>query len=159
MFFAPVSLGGVVKVTCTIPDSKAIFLTVLTSECSSIEGPPFNGSNPQELRQCNGAVTDPLDPNTLTLTVNGTPIVSNLRRFRVQTPFFEFIMPPEDNLFNQPGVTSAGSELDGYFVILKPLRPGKYIIHFGGAFTAGPAAGFSADTTLNLRVVNEGGSE
>jgi hypothetical protein len=42
---------------------------------------------------------------------------------------------------------------------LKPLRPGKYIIHFGGAFTSGPAAGFSADTTLNLRVVNEGGSE
>jgi len=152
VFFAPVSLGGPVTATCTIPANKAIFLTVLTSECSTIEGPPFNGSNPQELRQCNGAVTDTLDPNTLTLTVDGHPVVRNLRQFRVQTPSFKFIMPATDNLFNQPGVTSATSELDGYFVMLKPLAQGQHVIHFGGTFTSGPAAGFSADTTLNLIV-------
>jgi hypothetical protein len=152
VFFVPVSLGGPVTATCTVPANKAIFLTVLTSECSTIEGPPFNGSNPQELRQCNGAVTDPLDPNTLTLTVDDKPVVRDLPRFRVQTPSFEFIMPAADNLFNKPGMTSATSELDGYFVMLKPLPKGKHVIHFGGAFTSGPAVGFSADTTLNLTV-------
>jgi hypothetical protein len=35
-------------------------------------------------------------------------------------------MPPADNLFNQPGVTSATSELDGYFVMLKHLEEGKH---------------------------------
>lgn len=84
--------------------------------------------------------------------VNDKPVVRDLRRFRVQTPSFEFIMPATDNLFNKPGVTSATSELDGYFVMLRPLPKGKYVIYFGGTFNSGPAAGFSGFMTLNLTV-------
>jgi hypothetical protein len=152
VFFAPASFGGSMTVSCTIPARKAIFITVLTDECSTVEPAPFHGSNPQELRNCNGAGTDPLDPNTLTLTVDNKPVVRDLRPFRVQTPSFKFIMPSSDNFLHLPGVASATSELDGYFVMLQPLPKGQHVIHSGGSFTSGPPAGFTAFITLNLTV-------
>ena len=151
VFLAPASLGGSVTMSCSVPATKAIFITVLTDECSSVEPAPFHGSNAPELRNCSGAGADTLDPNTLELSVDGRP-VENLKRFRVQTPAFRFTMPAADNLFGMSGVTSGLSLLDGYFVMLRPLSKGQHVIQFGGAFTSGPASGFAAHTTLNLKV-------
>jgi len=151
VFFAPVSFGGSVTISCTIPAGKAIFITILTDECSTVEAVPFHGSNPQELRNCVGAGTDALDPNALVLTIDHRR-VQNLSRFRVQTPPINFTMPTADNLFGLAAGASGTSMLDGYFVMLTPLPKGHHVLHFGGSFTSGPAAGFSADTTVNLTV-------
>jgi hypothetical protein len=151
MFFAPVSFGQPLTASCTIPASKSIFITVLTDECSTVEPPPFHGNNPQEVRNACAAGADGIDPKALQLTVDDRP-VRDLQPFRVQTPSFEFIMPASDNLLNLPGVTSGTSVLDGYFVILRPLPKGQHVIHFGGSFTSGPAAGFAADTVIHLTV-------
>jgi len=123
MFFAPASFGEPLTISCTIPASKAIFIVLLSPECSTLEPPPFAGSNPQELRECAGGFADGTDLNSLELTVDGKP-VRNLRRFRTQTPYFDFVMPASDNILGQPGVTAGSSVADGYVVILKPLPVG-----------------------------------
>jgi hypothetical protein len=152
VFFAPAALGAPLTISCTIPAGKAIFITLLSPECSTLEPPPYNGSNPQELRNCAGGHADGIDPDTLELTVDNKRVVRDFRRFRVQTPSFEFVMPASDNLLQLPGVTTGTSVADGYFVMLRPLPEGQHVIRFGGSFTSGPSAGFSATTTLNLTV-------
>jgi hypothetical protein len=152
MFFSPSSFAPDVTISCTIPATKAIFVTVLTDECSTVEPPPFHGDNPQEVRNACTTGADGIGLDTLTLTVDNKPVVHDFRRFRVQTPSFEFIMPASGNVLNLPGVTSGTSVLDGYFVILRPLSKGQHVIRVGGSFTSGPAAGFTAFETLNLTV-------
>jgi hypothetical protein len=50
----------------------------------------------------------------------------------VQSPFFEFIMPGQDNVLGLPGVTAGSSVADGYWLILEPLAPGDHVLHFEG---------------------------
>jgi hypothetical protein len=152
MFIAPVSFGQPLTATCTIPAGKSIFITVLTDECSTVEPPPFHGDNPQQVRNTCAVGADGIGLDTLRLTVDNQRVVHDFRRFRVQSPSFEFSMPASNNLLNLPGVTSGTSVVDGYFVILRPLPKGQHVIHFAGAFTSGPAAGFAADTVVNLTV-------
>lgn len=151
VFFAPVSFGAPLTLSCTIPASKAIFIVVIAAECSTLEPPPFHGSNPQELRECAGAGADGVGLNTLKVTIDHSRI-SHLERFRAQSPYYDFVMPAEDNILGQAGVTSGSAVVDGYFLMLKPLSPGTHVVHFEGTFVSGPSAGFSASTTLNLTV-------
>jgi hypothetical protein len=103
------------------------------------------------LRACAGTFTDGVGIHTLKLTIDGAK-VTNLQRFRAQSPFFEFVIPATDNILGLSGVTSASSVSDGYFVMLKPLSPGYHVIHFELAMVSGPAAGFSMSVTYNLTV-------
>jgi hypothetical protein len=43
---------GIAVRECTIPAGKSIFLPVLNLECSTIEAPPWYGTNEQELCDC-----------------------------------------------------------------------------------------------------------
>ena len=77
--------------------------------------------------------------------------VQDLGDFRAQSPFFDFILPP-DNFLGLAGVTSGSAVSDGYWLMLKPLSPGNHVIRFEGAFVSGPGAGFSQNVTYNLTV-------
>jgi hypothetical protein len=135
---------------CTVPRGQAILVPLTAWECSTVEPPPFNGSNPQELRACAGTWTDGVGIDTLKLRIDGAK-VTGLRQFRAQSPFFDFVMPP-DNFLGLNGVTSGSSVSDGYFVMVKPLSPGHHTIHFEGATVSGPGAGISMTVTYNLTV-------
>jgi hypothetical protein len=137
-----------VTLTCTVPTSKALWIPITIVECSTVEPPPFNGNNPQELRTCAAAIADPISVNTLKLKVDGVKI-PNLRRFRTQSPYYDFIMPVTDNLLGLNGMTSGSSVSDGYFVMLKPLSPGRHVIHFEGAWVS---YGVWLSVTYNLTV-------
>ena len=136
--------------TCTVP-SKALLLATGGTECSTLESPPFNGTDPQELRTCAGTIVDGIDINRLKLTIDGKK-VHDLRLFRAQSPFFDFIMPANDNILGLEGVTSGSSVSDEYIVMLKPLSRGNHVIHFEGAYVSGPFAGVWFGVTYNLTV-------
>lgn len=62
----------------------------------------------------------------LVLEVDGTR-VDNLNAYRQATPCFDMgeLAEPKTRVFP--------SAANGYYVMLKPLSPGKHVVHFGGA--------------------------
>jgi hypothetical protein len=137
--------------TCTVPSGRALFFPIINVECSNVEPPPFFGETAQELRECAAELVNGVGVETLQVVVDGKQ-VQNLEDFRVQSPLFDFILPPGDNFLGLPDVTSGSAVSDGYWLMLKPLSPGNHVIHWEGAFVSGPGAGFSQNVTYNLIV-------
>jgi hypothetical protein len=137
--------------TCTVPSGRALFFPIINVECSNVEPPPFFGETAQELRECVAELVNGVGVETLQVVVDGKQ-VQNLEDFRVQSPLFDFILPPGDNFLGLPDVTSGSAVSDGYWLMLKPLSPGNHVIHWEGAFVSGPGAGFSQNVTYNLIV-------
>ena len=75
--------------------------------------------------------------------------ISNLANYRVRSDPFE-VNFPEHNVFGvEPGITRAVS--DGYWIMLKPLPPGKHTLHFGGeAYCQKEMLEFKTDVTYHL---------
>jgi hypothetical protein len=146
-------------VTCDIPAGKALFFPIVNVECSSLELDPFLGQTPTARHDCaenglnlNGNVRDTgID---MTVTIDRVRI-NDLKRFRAQSPDFDFAVPP-DNILSIPGHTVPGSfgqsTADGFYLMLAPLHAGKHTIHFAASLNTGPLAGFKIDTTYNLTV-------
>ncbi len=135
--------------TCTVPAGKALWVANLFNECSTVEPAPYHGDNPQQLRQCALAGTDAIILNTVKFTVDGHSILE-VARFRVQGPYYDFVMPAHDNILGLEGVTAGSSVADGYAIMLKPMSRGHHVIHFEGAF--GPPFGDRYSVTYNLTV-------
>jgi hypothetical protein len=75
-------------------------------------------------------------PDNIQLTINGEPIVSDLKEFRIRTPIFTVIVPEvpygtslKDFLEDSP-ITPGSHQamVDGYFVMLE-LKAGRYWVH------------------------------
>ena len=66
-FASPVS-----PFTCTVETGTEVFVTAWSSECSTVEAPPYFGSNERELRKC--ARKADKKYKHLTITVDGTPV-------------------------------------------------------------------------------------
>jgi len=144
--------GSPVTRSCTVSASKALLVPLAAWECSSVEAPPSYGGNPQDMRTCAATAMDGIGLNTLKLAVDGKDLSNLVKNMRVQTPYYQFTMPPTDNVLGMDGVTSGSSVSDAYLVLLKPLSPGKHRIHFEGTFVSGPAAGGSFAVTYHLTV-------
>jgi len=147
-------LGGSFATTsverdCTVPAGKPIFFPVLNTECSTVEGPPFFGSNEAELRDCAAAIMN--TAVDLFATIDGVA-VSNLDRYRVQSPLYEF-SAPDGGLFGGP--VTGQSVSDGVWLMLMPLSPGSHTIHFGGTQTFGDVT-LTLDVTYHLTVQPQG---
>jgi hypothetical protein len=146
--------GGPVNPTtrrCTIPAGKALFFPLINVECSTVEPAPFYGRDAQQARACAALWNDGIDIKSLKLTIDGKH-VKDLDDFRVQSPFYDFIVPPADNFLGVNGVTSGSSASDGYWVMVKPLSPGMHVIHFEAAWVSGPGAGAVQNVTYILTV-------
>jgi hypothetical protein len=138
--------------TCTVSAAgKALLLPVAFAECSTVEPPPFHGNDPQELRTCAATFSDGIGVDTLKVTVDGKKI-HDLKLFRAQSPFYDFIMPAHDNILGLEGVTSGSSVSDGYWVMLKPLSRGFHVIIGEAQFVSGPGAGPPFSVTYNLTI-------
>ncbi len=138
--------------SCTIPAGKALFAPIINVECSSVESPPFEGDNDQEARTCAALWNDGTDIKHLEFTVDRKN-VKELGDFRVQSPYYYFnMMPATNNFLGVDGATEGYSVSDGYWVMVKPLSPGKHVIHFEGEWVSGPGAGAVQNVTYNLTV-------
>lgn len=150
-FLAGVFLGGTANRSCTVPEGQALFFPVINQD--EINAPNVCGDGPEnssvkDLRAAAKAAIDSV--SGLSLQVDGTNVKGLLQR--IKSTVYEIALP-EDNVFNAPcgspgvpgGIYSPAVD-DGYYVLLKPLKPGEHKIHFEGN------GGFE-DVTYTLTVV------
>jgi hypothetical protein len=142
---APFTLDPAAPPTCTVEHGTRIFVAAVTIECSTVEPPPFFGSNEAELRECAHAVDVP--GSTLTLTVDGEPVPLTL----VETPLLTIDLP-EDNILGVPA-QQALSVAAGFVALLPPLPPGTHQLVITGTGTF-----FGDFTNVTTLVVEPGRS-
>ena len=70
------------------------------------------------------AAADLSDRLTVTAVLDGKKL-SNLNKTRVTSPEFSITMP-NDNIGNVPAGTYFPNVIDGYFIMLKSLKPGSH---------------------------------
>jgi hypothetical protein len=148
VWFLAGTTGGSAERTCTIPAGKAIFFTVVGSECDYASYP--NVKSEPALVLC--AQADVNRAINLQATIDGVNL-KQLDKYRATSPLFSVTFPPH-NIFGSPaGQTQAIS--DGYWVFLQPLPPGKHELHFSGLTPGNPTTGttnFAIDVTYHLTV-------
>jgi hypothetical protein len=139
-----IGLPGPTTIHCTVPTGKMLFLPIINTECSNLEGPPFFGATEAERRLCAEGIMD--GAADLSAKIDGVPI-RKPSRYRVSSPNFHFTVPPNNVL----GVPAGSGEAvgDGYYLMLAPLSAGSHIIEIKGSL---PAFDFAIDTTIVLTV-------
>jgi hypothetical protein len=111
--------------TCDIPESTALLITLLNSECSYAEFPLLKTE--EELRECAKSMQDLVVGGNASL--NNVPI-PNLENYRVQTDIFNFTLP-ENNILNLTSHTTQAIA-DGNWLFLKPLPTGTHELKVKG---------------------------
>jgi len=130
---------------CEIKKGTSILFPIVNAECSNVEDPPFFGATEDEQRECANDFIDEADD--LKVNIDGID-VQHLEKYRIDSPAGGFVFNAvEPNPVAIPeGVGNSVS--DGYWILLKDLKPGEHIITFSG--TIGGVGEFGA--TYNLFV-------
>ncbi len=126
VWFLAGTYGHPVNRKCNIPAGKAILFPILNSECSFAEFPKLKTLS--QLYICAKTIQDQV--TTLNASVDGVPI-SDLQKYRIQSPPFNFTLPQNNILGLQSNITTQAIA-DGNWVFLKPLSPGSHKIIFRG---------------------------
>ena len=147
VWFLAGTYGHPVNRKCNIPAGKAILFPILNSECSFAEFPKLKTLS--ELRMCAKTIQDQV--TTPNATVDGVSI-SDLQKYRIQSPPFNFTLP-QNNILGLPSNITTQAIADGNWVFLKPLSLGSHKIIFRGGVQQGRAnilaAGSSNNTSTN----------
>ncbi|MEP7115476.1 MAG: hypothetical protein ABI862_19590 [Ilumatobacteraceae bacterium] len=115
--FAPL---GVDAVACSIERGTSIFVVGESSECSTVEAPPFFGPNERELRECARDADDGFAVPRVTL--DGNPI----RVQEVESDLITLRLPAV-NIFGIPA-QKASSVAHGWVALLRPLSRGTHTL-------------------------------
>ena len=147
MFFLFGTFGNQDKITreCTVPSSKAILVPVLVSECSDLERKSLD--TPENRRNCVYEGTKE-NVNKLNFSLDGIPL-TNVTNYFTEIPL-NVTLKGGNAWGVDPG--DAMAHTGGYYVILKPLSPGKHTIAFD-ADKSGTGA-ITIDLEYNLNVIN-----
>jgi hypothetical protein len=135
--------------TATIPQGKALFITVLNAEASTLEEFPFYGANETDQRYWANWNADHVVKASLFFEIDGVPI-PDIESYRAVSPQFQFTAPTPW-IFGATGGNGA-SVGDGYYVLLQQLPKGEYTIHYGGALHYSQAGGdgFDYDASIDM---------
>jgi hypothetical protein len=141
---------------CVIKKGTSILFPLINVACNNLEvGTPFFGANEQDQRICANNFINATILESLQLEIDGKSI-NNLEQYRVDSPAggFEFTAV-ENNPFATPVGDGTGVS-DGFWILLKDLKPGPHTISFSGAIDLNeipPLEGiFEAGATYNLFV-------
>jgi len=150
-----VDLGGVVApfapalgsptLTCTVKPGTKVFVAAWTSECSTLEAPPFFGTNEAELRACARAVDAGITRTDVTLDGKTVPVRE------VESGLLHLDLPA-DNIFGAPAGTGPLSVAHGWVALLHPMKLGTHTItlHIEGTYV-GNAVNFDNTTTIIVK--------
>jgi hypothetical protein len=140
-------VGGVEVRSVAIPAGTALFFPIVNVECSTLEPPPFHGTDHASLSSCANGHVD--QTSGLAATIDGRP-VQQISSYRGESPEFSFGPTPDPNVLGvEPGLT--GNSVDvGFYLLLTPLPVGKHTIHFAAT---SDEFGVSIDTTYNIAVM------
>src|SRR5262245_16171447 len=88
----------------TLPVGKALFVALITLECSSLEPPPFLGDTEEEQAKCAKFWADHI--TDVSVKIDGV-LAQNVLSYRVVSPQFSFTAPTP-NILGVPGGTGTG---------------------------------------------------
>lgn len=134
------TFGGAAERSCTIPSDKAIFFPLLSAECSFAEYPQYKTES--DLRKCAKDQADKI--TSMEATIDGRKI-TDLQKFRIQSPPFEVTLPKNNVLGSPAGSTKSVS--DGFWIMFSPLSPGKHELHFSAS-----AVDFTSSAPINIAI-------
>jgi len=140
------SESGAATRSVTIPSGKALFFPVLNVVASELTN---DGPDETQYRPIANQIVD--TATNLSAEIDGKS-VSDLQRYRADSPIFTYNLPA-DNVLGVPGGGSSKAVTDGYWLFLSPLSVGEHTIHFHGTF---PDAPFTLDIQYFLTVKPEG---
>lgn len=138
VWFLASTFGGVVDRTCEIPAGKAIFISVggagasFAPEFPAAGDPCLQMATDVEKVRCDMNNDVPVAPDiSLEATLDGTP-VQDLFAFRAQSRPGGFTLHVPDPSFVTDLGLAPGDRFpavaDGYFLFLKPLKPGVHTL-------------------------------
>ena len=126
----PPATGDFPEHECGIPAGTSILFPIVNVVCDSLEDPPFFGANETAQRICANNLTDTYD--NLTVNIDGLE-VKNPEQYRIDSPAGGFSLTAvENNPAGIPAGNGTGVQ-DGFWILLKPLKPGEHTITFSGA--------------------------
>ena len=134
-FLAGTFLGGVVNRTCEVPAGKAIFVSLggafvsFSPEFPVVGDPCLQMATPLEQVRCDVNDDVPVAPNiSIEVMLDGVPL-KDLFAYRVQSQPGGFKLREGSLLteFGFPG-DRFPAVTDGYFLLLKPLKPGTHAL-------------------------------
>jgi hypothetical protein len=149
---APSSDGRPVHLSCDVPARKAMMVPIINAEWSTNEG--GCRKTYQSLLACAAAPMDLVTQRSF--SIDGVPVdlgpnPQNQSRFRVQSPPPPFpICAIIGNIFGPAG--TGKSVADGFYVLIKPLKPGSHRLLFSGTVTFANGSTFVIDTKYNVKV-------
>lgn len=129
VWFLAGALKGSAERSCTIPTDKAILFPVINVEASVAEG---DGSTEEEL---SARVKFEMDQITDMQAMIGGTNLDESKQYRIQSPLFNVTLPA-DNVLGLPAQTTKMMS-EGYWLFLKPLKPGNYDLYSFGSCLAG----------------------
>jgi hypothetical protein len=125
---------------CGIPQGTSILFPIVNVLCDNLEAPPFFGENETDQRICANNLLD--KAFDLHAEIDGYE-VKNPEQYRIDSPAggFEFTAVENNPVFIPAGNGTGVS--DGFWILLKPLKPGEHTITFSGKlnFTDVPEIG------------------
>jgi hypothetical protein len=141
--FAP---GAVIR-SCTVPAGKALLFPVVNDGAFAFPTDPADQRTEQFLR---GQVDPPARAATgLAATIDGVGVPDIKARYFEDSVLFS-VTVPADNIFGLPGGTVVGPDADaGYYLMVRPLPPGRHTIHFTGTL---PDFALTLDVTDHITV-------
>jgi len=116
---------------CGIPKGTSILFPIVNVVCDDLEPRPFFGQTEQEQRICANDLIDTANATDLHVEIDGYE-VKNPEQYRIDSPAggFEFTAVENNPLSIPPGNGTGVS--DGFWILLKPLKPGEHTITFSG---------------------------
>jgi hypothetical protein len=131
--------------TCAVKPGTKLLMTAWSSECSTVESPPYFGTDEAELRECARAAD--AGYTSLRITVDGQPIAVT----EVETQLLTVDLP-QDNIFgvDVDEVPTALSVGHGWVAMLHPLPIGTHeiVIRVAGTDVFGTVVDLTTATTI-----------
>jgi hypothetical protein len=114
---------------CGIPQGTSILFPIVNVLCDNLEAPPFFGENETDQRICANNLLD--KAFDLHAEIDGYE-VKDPEQYRIDSPSggFNFTAVQNNPVFIPAGNGTGVS--DGFWILLKPLKPGDHTITFSG---------------------------
>jgi hypothetical protein len=150
-WFLAGTTGGRVERDCTIPASKAIFLPLLNTECSTAEDPSL--TTEEALRDCARNNAPDRARVVLRASIDGQEI-PDLEKYWTESSLYNYTLPERNIWGAPPGPTQQVAA--GYYLMLGPLQQGTHILHFSGAnIDLAGTQTFATEVIYNLTVTDD----
>jgi hypothetical protein len=144
------TVHGVANRDCVVPAGKSLFVAILNSEATTLEG---YGTTDAELRAAALYFQD--HAHDFVVTIDGVA-VPNVASYRVQTPLFNVGPLPANNIIEwfgaaAPEGSTSAAVGDGVYLMIEPLGKGSHTLHFTAAASFTQAAdGFDFEFRLDV---------